>query len=162
MYEKYGEFDSVEEINRYAAEQKEKGDREGLKALALENGIEVEDAEDFMDGEVPEFATPLMAAYGKLKIEAEKIQPYEIMEDWITYIKLRCAEEPKMAAAVRKKGKSLKGCIAEILKWSMENAKPVDEEILKKCKITYKVTLGIPGIGRAKDIITKYYMEGLK
>ena len=95
-----------------------------------------------------------MAAYGKLEIEAKELIPYEIMEDWLQYIKLRCAEEPEMAVAVRRKGKSLKGCIAALLSWSMRNQKPVDKDILKAVGITYKVTLGIPGMG----IITDYYL----
>lgn len=157
MFEKFGEFDTVEELNKAAAGFLAEGDFKSLRELAKENGLDIEDAEDYIDGVVPELATPLMAAYGKLKVEAEKLKPYEIMEDWLTYIKLRCSEEAKMAVAVRKKGKSLKGCIAELLRWSMQNAQPVDEEILKVCKINYKVTLGIPGMGRAKTIITKYY-----
>lgn len=80
------------------------------------------------------------------------------MEDWLQYIKLRCAEEPEMAVAVRRKGKSLKGCIAALLEWSMKNQHPVDSDILKAVKINYKVTLGIPGMGRAKKIITEYYL----
>lgn len=113
---------------------------------------------DFIDGCVAAFVTPLMAAYGKLDIEAKELKPYEIMEDWLQYIKLRCAEEPEMAVAVRRKGKSFKGCIAALLEWSMKNQRPVDSEILKTVKINYKVTLGIPGMGRAKKIITEYYL----
>ena len=49
MFDKFGEFDSVEELNRAAAAQKAEGDEEALIAIALENGIEKEDAEDYMD-----------------------------------------------------------------------------------------------------------------
>ena len=38
MYEKFGEFDSFEELNRAAAAQKAEGDEEALFALALETG----------------------------------------------------------------------------------------------------------------------------
>ena len=158
MYEKFGEFDSADEMNRAAAAQRKEGDNEAILAIAEENGIDREDAIDFIDGCVAAFVTPLMAAYGKLDIEAKEMKPYEIMEDWLQYIKLRCAEEPEMAVAVRRKGKSLKGCIAALLEWSMKNQRPVDSEILKAVKINYKVTLGIPGMGRAKKIITEYYL----
>lgn len=160
MFEKYGEFDSCREMNAAAAGLLEKGDEAGVIALAVENGIDIEDAQDYIDGAAPELATPIMAAYGKLEIESKALKPYGIMEDWITYIGIRCSEEPKMAEAVRKKGKTLKGCIAALLVWSMKNARPVDPDILKECKITYKVTLGIPGMGKAKEIITDYYMGG--
>lgn len=66
MFEKFGEFDSVEELNRAAAAQKAEGDEEALVALAEENGIDKEDAEDYMDDCADELATPLMAAMGKL------------------------------------------------------------------------------------------------
>ncbi|WP_320959067.1 hypothetical protein [Hungatella effluvii] len=159
MFDKFGEFDSADEMNRAAAAQRKEGDNEAILAIAEENGIDREDAMDFIDGCVAAFVTPLMAAYGKLDIEAKELKPYEIMEDWLQYIKLRCAEEPEMAVAVRRKGKSLKGCIAALLEWSMKNQRPVDSEILKAVRINYKVTLGIPGMGRAKKIITEYYMR---
>lgn len=158
MFDTFGEFDSADEMNRAAAAQRKEGDNDAILAIAEENGIDKEDAMDFIDGCVAAFVTPLMAAYGKLDIEAKELQPYEIMEDWLQYIKLKCAEEPEMAVAVRRKGKSLKGCIAALLEWSMKNQKPVDKDILKAVKINYKVTLGIPGMGRAKRIITEYYM----
>ena len=158
MFDKFGEFDSADEMNRAAAAQRKEGDNEAILAIAEENGIDKEDAMDFIDGCVAAFVTPLMAAYGKLDIEAKELNPYEIMEDWLQYIKLRCAEEPEMAVAVRRKGKSLKGCIAALLEWSMKNQRPVDNEILKAVRINYKVTLGIPGMGRAKKIITEYYL----
>ena len=145
-------------MNRAAAAQRKEGDNEAILAIAEENGIDKEDAMDFIDGCVAAFVTPLMAAYGKLDIEAKELNPYEIMEDWLQYIKLRCAEEPEMAVAVRRKGKSLKSCIAALLEWSMKNQRPVDNELLKAVRINYKVTLGIPGMGRAKKIITEYYM----
>ena len=158
MFDRFGEFDSADELNRAAAAQRKEGDMDAILAIAEENGIDREDAEDFIAGDVTALVTPLMAAYGKLDIEAKELIPYEIMEDWLQYIKLRCAEEPEMAVAVRRKGKSLKGCIAALLSWSMKNQKPVDKDILKAVGITYKVTLGIPGMGRARQIITDYYL----
>lgn len=159
MFDKFGEFDSVEELNAAAAGQKEEGDEKALYELAEENGIDKEDVEDYLDGVVPELANALMAAYGKLKVEAEGLKVYEIMEDWIQYIKIRCSEEPAMAIAVRRKGKSLKGCIAELLKWSFKNQYEVDKDILKAAGVNVgRCTLGIPGMGRAKQIISEYYL----
>lgn len=158
MFEKFGEFNSHKEINRAAAAQLAEGDEEAIYLIAAENGIDREDAEDYIDGTIGELTTPLTAAYGKLQVEAAELKPYEIMADWLEYIRLRCIEDPNMALAVRQKGKCLKGCIAALLAWSLKNAQPVDPEILKACKINYKVTLGIPGMGRAKQIITEYYL----
>ena len=47
MFEKFGEFDSYEEINRAAKAQLEEGDLEAIKTIAEENGMDPEDAEDF-------------------------------------------------------------------------------------------------------------------
>ena len=46
MFDKFGEFDSVEELNKAAAGLKTEGDEESLIALAEENGLTREDAED--------------------------------------------------------------------------------------------------------------------
>lgn len=159
MFERFGEFDSCEEINRAAAAQLKEGDTDAIFAIAQENGIDREDAEDYIDGIIDTLAAPLTAALGKLMVEEAELEPYEIMDDWLTYIKQKCMEDPAMAAGVRKKGKSLKGCIAELMKWSFKNAKPVPEDIGKMCGISQKVTLGIPGMATAKKLIGKYYTE---
>ena len=65
-----------------------------------------------------------------------------------------------MAAAVRRKGKSLRGCIVKILVWSLKNAKPVDSDILKAAGAHPRTTLGIPGMTKVKQLITEYYMGG--
>lgn len=160
MWEKFGEFNSAEEINRAAAAQKAEGDEEAVLAIAAENGIDEEDAQDYLAGFMEDLCNPMMAAMGKLKIEEADLRPYEIMEDWITYIRMQCTEVHEMAAAVRCKGKSLRGCIAKILVWSLKNAKPVDADILKAAGAHSRTTLGIPGMARVKQLITEYYLGG--
>lgn len=161
MWDRFGEFDSVEELNMAAAGQKEEGDEAALIALAEENGIDKADAQDYMDGVVEELASLLMAAQGKIKVESAELKPVEIMEDWVQYILLRCTEDPEMAKAVRRKGKSLKGCIAALLSWSFKNQHDVDRDIMKAAGMGNNggVTLGIPGMGTAKKIITEYYIK---
>ena len=44
MFDKFGEFDSYEEINRAAKAQLEEGDLEAIKTIAEENGLDPEDA----------------------------------------------------------------------------------------------------------------------
>ena len=159
MFDKFGEFDSAAELNASAEGLLNEGDTESIYILAEENGIDREDAQDYIDGAVPEFVNVLMAAYGKLAVEAKELKPSEIMDDWLQYIKVRCQEDSAMAAAVRRKGKSLKGCIGKLLKWSFKNQIPIEKEILKAAGVSAsKVTLGIPGMGTAKKIITEYYL----
>lgn len=160
MFEKFGEFDSVEELNRAAAGQKEQGDLEALISLAIENGLDKEDAEEYMDDMISELASPLTAALGKIKVECEELKPKEIMEDWVEYIKVQCMENLEVAIRVRSKDKSLKQCIAELLKWSFQNAYSIPMDITKAADIKgANVKLGIPGMGRAKKIIDEYYMR---
>lgn len=158
MFEKFGEFDSVEELNAAAEGLKKEGDLESLLALAEENGIDKEDAEDYMDNCADEFANPLMAAVGKLQIEKSGMTVKEIVEDWYQYIVAVCGESENMARAVRRKDKSLKGCMAVLLSWSFKNCYELDKEIVKAAGITANVKLGIPGMGHAKEIITEYYL----
>jgi len=81
------------------------------------------------------------------------------MEDWVEYIRIKMEEEEEMQRAIRKKGKSLQGCIAALLKWSWEHQNPVNKEVLKEAGVKDpRVTLGIPGMGTAKKVITKYYL----
>ena len=159
MFEKFGEFDSAEEINRAAEAQMREGDTEAVFVIAEENGIDREDAEDFLEGIVPELASPLMAAMGKLRVEEADLQPVGIMKDWLSYIRVQCAEDEGMAKAVRKKGKSLKKCIGVLLEWSFKNAKEINKEVAGYAGIPQNimVTLGIPDMGVAKRVIMEYY-----
>lgn len=54
MFDKFGEFDSYEEINRAAKAQLEEEDLEAIKTISEENGLDLEDAEDFCTGAMPE------------------------------------------------------------------------------------------------------------
>ena len=159
MYSRFGEFDSAEEINEVAVNLRKEGDVESLKELAKENGIDVDIVEVFLEGDLIYLCDTMSAAIGKIEIEAADMKAKEIMMDWADYIKARCFEDENMARAVRKKGKSLKGCIGELLKWSFQNQIPIDSGILKAAGVTARrCTLGIPGFGTAKKIITSYYL----
>lgn len=161
MFDKFGEFDSWEELNQAAQGQKEEGDEEALLILAKENGIDKEDAEDYFDGAIQELCTPLTAAFGKLQVEDDDLKTKDIMKDWWNYIMTLVAADEQMAIAVRKKGKSLKGCIGELLRWSFNHQQQVDKDILKAAGVSAsKVTLGIPGMGTAHKIIKEYYLGG--
>ena len=110
MFEKFGEFNSVDELNMAAEGLLKEGDTASLMALAKENGIDEEDATDYKDGCTDSLATVTMAAFGRLKIqegEIEKIKnPMEQMALRVILMMLKgmCTEEA-MAAAVMQKGK---------------------------------------------------------
>ncbi len=73
MFKKFGEFNSAEELNAAAAGFAAEGDMESLKALAEENGIDLENAEDLANGDIPELCMPLEAAYGRLTAEEKEV-----------------------------------------------------------------------------------------
>lgn len=159
LWKKFGEMNSCAEINELAENLLNEGDLASLREMAAENGV-ADMAELYCAGEIPDLCDALSAAIGKIEVEAAELKPAEIIEDWVEYLKVQCLENELLARQVRKKGKSLKGCIAQILLWSFKNQKPVDKDIIKAAGVLAgKVTLGIPGMGRAKQIITDYYME---
>lgn len=163
MFEKFGEMDSYGEINELAENLFNEGDVSSLKAMAEENGIPEEFAEMYLQGDVPYLCDPLTAALGKIDAEAEELKPKEIMEDWAEYLRGQCMENEALALQVRKKGKSLKGCIGALLAWSFKHQQGIDKDIIKAAGVSAgRVTLGIPGTARAKKIITDYYMGGAK
>ena len=162
MFEKFGEFDSHKEINELAENLFNEGDLKSIKDVAKENGIDAEIVEMYIKGEVPELCDALTAALGKIEVESAELKPKEIMEDWVEYLKGQCMENEALALQVRKKGKNLKGCIGALLSWSFKNQQNIDKDILKAAGVTQKVTLGIPGMGRAKRIIRDYYLGGEK
>ena len=163
MFEKFGELNSFGEINELAENLFNEEDTESLKAMAKENGIQNEFVQMYLQGDIPVLCDPLTAALGKIDVEVAELKPKEIMEDWVEYLRGQCMENEILAYQVRKKGKSLKGCIAALLKWSFSNRQQIDKDIIKAAGASvYNVTLGIPGMARAKKIITDYYMEGEK
>lgn len=161
MFEKFGEMGTYEEINELAENLLKEGDKESVRALCKENGIDPEMAEAFIEGEINFVCDAMSAAIGKLDIEAAQLKTAEIMTDWIDYIKAQCMEKEEVAKAVRSKGKTLREAIAALLKWSFKNQVEVDRDIMKAAGVSAsKCTLGIPGQGTAKRLMNEYYLGG--
>lgn len=159
MFDKFGEMNSAAEINELAENLFNEGDVESIKTMAKENGIDKEYVEMYLSGDIPVLCDAMTAALGKIDVEVADLKPKEIMEDWVEYLRGQCMENELLAFNVRRKGKSLKGCIAALLSWSFKNQQTVDKDIIKVAGVSAgKVTLGIPGMARAKEIITDYYM----
>lgn len=161
LYEKFGELGSADEINELAKNLLKEGDTESIKALAKENGIPEDYTDMFITGDIQDICDAQTAAVGKIDAEAAELEPKDIMVDWVDYIKAVCLEDEGMAKAVRKKGKTLKGCIGAILKWAFGHQQDVDKEILKAAGVkASRVTLGMPGQAAARKLIREYYGRG--
>lgn len=167
MFEKFGEFDSWEEINRAAEAQKAEGDTEAILALAQENGLDPEDAQAYIDGDEDELTTITLAMYGKLDVEAKEYEIAGPMADWITELKDAARENEPLALGIRKKGKTISKWIAECIDLSEKQHFTVSKKITDLCGKAVKVHIGnhplmMGGITRKQmlDIATKYYTGG--
>lgn len=132
MFEKFGELNSFGEINELAENLFNEGDTESLRAMAKENGIQSDFVDMYLQGEIPALCDQLTAALGKIDVEVAELKPKEIMEDWVEYLRGQCMENELLAFNVRKKGKSLKGCIAALLMWSFKNQQ-TEQDIIRFC-----------------------------
>lgn len=167
MFDKFGEFDSAEELNRAAAAQFKEGDEKAIYDIAKENGIDMEDAEDYMDGVIEELVTVRSAAIGKLKVESEDLELKGIVSDWKDALVEECMESEDLCVAVRKKDKSLKCCLAKLIRFAFENKVQVSNKIVSETKVTNHgkeealrgpLYLGIPSKADTKNLIREYYL----
>lgn len=164
MFDKFGEFDSAEELNRAAAAQKAEGDEEALKDIAKENGIDPEEAEDYMDGVIDELTTPLSAALGKLKVEQEHLNLGGILIDWTDELRNECTNNTELRAAVRSKGKCLAGYIAALAEDGFKNKAIVHKDIVelapevKKFLGNHEFSIGVPDKSTRLSLMQQYYL----
>lgn len=158
MFDRFGELDSYTELNELAENLFNEGDHEGIRVLAKENGIG-EFAGPYIEGDIPTLCDAETAAVGKLIVEAKALKLQGLMLDWLEYAKALAAKKEEVAIGIRRKNKSLEGCLAVLLKAAFQNQVPVDAKIIKAAGIkgTGKVTFGVPSMGEAKKLISKYY-----
>lgn len=158
MEHRFGTFDTVEELNRAAAAQKAEGDEEALYALAKENGIDRDDVEDYLDGAVEELATPLMAALGKLDMEAEGLGLESQLADWKDFIAALCAEDEALCRAVFSPGKELAHVLADAIRHASENRVEVPERITRLAGLPHRIPIGMTGRDELRRIAYRYYI----
>ena len=156
---KFGEFDSVEELNAAAEGLMKEGDLDGLLALANENGLDKEDAMDYFDGYTETLATLIQAASAKLKYEAERLELKGQLLDWKNMVVEKCINSHEFCKQVMKKDKHLSIMLGGILKFSFENKIAVHEDIVKSAKLSISgsISMGMAGKQDVERIITEYY-----
>lgn len=162
IFTKYGNFNSADEINEAAKNQLAQGDTEAIREIARENGLDPEDAEDFITGGWDRMCSETSAALGKISIEEQALTINGIMHDWIRYIQLCISESKDFAIAVRRSDKSLAGALGAILKASEQLMENVDDAILEAADINFKgqVKFGIPEEATVREIVKTYYLGG--
>lgn len=166
LFKEFGNFNSAEEINQKAAELLAAGDAKAIRRLAEENGIDKEDAEAYVDGDEEMLCTDLMAALGKLDVEAKELEIGGVLNDWTNYIRDLCMDEKVMVSAVRRKDRSLAECMARLIRFAFENKVQVSDQIVSIMKVTHNgkeekmrgpLYLGFPDRVTARKIIHEYY-----
>ena len=117
----------------------------------------------YLNPQAPTQSTPLtMVLHGPAGVGKTTLAK-ELMLDWVEYIKGLCMENEMIAHQIRKKGKTLQGCMAVLLEYSFKNQITVDKTIIKAAGVSAgKVTFGVPGMAKAKELIRDYYMGGAK
>lgn len=163
-------FKTVKELNDKAAELKNAGDLSELVKLAEENGLEKEDAEDYMDSDDPEdcLCNATMAAIGRLNMEEQDLNLESQMKDWKDFIVQMLTDYPADHAgedrdtldnAVFNPDKKLLDVLAAGLKLSSENRITVDMRIIKAAGLPESAAyIGMCGRDDLKRIILDYYL----
>lgn len=166
MFEKFGEFDCYEEINRAAEAQKAEGDNEAILELAKENGLDPDDARAYIDGEEDELTTVTLAMYGKLDIESKEYNVKGMLRDWVDAIKDAAVNDEPLAYGIRKKGKHLNEALARCIDESARNQFTVDKSITDHCSGEIKRLMGshpltMGDVTRKKilEIARNYYVD---
>ena len=163
-------FKTVKELNDKAAELKNAGYLSELVKLAEENGLEKEDAEDYMDSDDPEdcLCNATMAAIGRLNMEEQDLHLESQMKDWKDFIVQMLTDYPAdhagedrdtLANAVFNPDKKLLDVLAAGLKLSSENLITVDMRIIKAAGLPESAAyIGMCGRDDLKRIILDYYL----
>lgn len=149
MFEKFGEFNTVEELNMAAEGLKNEGDINSVILLAKENGLTEDDARDYADGYSDSLTSEYMMALGRIDIEMEiyKGKPEEHMIKVIgSMAKSVLNDDTALAGRIFSTGKNLNGVVEKLRNIASKNkagemgcACGTDEEL--------------------KDIIRAYYKE---
>lgn len=166
LYEKFGEFDSAEEINRAALAQISQGDYEAVKTIAKENGIDEMDAQDFIDGVYPELCGPFTAAVGKLEVETEALDLPMAMQLWADHIKGMLAndDDDSLKKGIRRRGKNMAELFGKLIVETSRTRKNTPSEIVtaaRKIDSSIPSTLPIGDISkkRFEEIVREYYID---
>ena len=165
LFEKFGEFDSAEEINKAAEAQFKQGDVEAIKILAAENGIDEMDVEDFTTGLVPLLCTDLSAALGKLEVEKNHIGINDMTYGaWASAIQVMLMDDVELCRAYRRKDKRLAVVLAMATVKCSKTRTNAPQMIVDEAKkldksIPSPLPMGAISIADFKQLVKEYYLH---
>lgn len=150
MFDKFGEFNSAEELNKAADGLLNEGDITSLKELAKENGIDEDDTQDYMDGLVENLVSVTSAAFGRLYVEEQQAKTNKgeemVARVLFTMARSMCTKE-EFCVAIMYKGKRL-----------MDVYKAMRDAAQKHKNGNVGVSCGTDR--ELTNLITAYYMQG--
>lgn len=161
MDKKFGTFNSIAELNRAAAAQKAEGDYEALEALALENGLDKEDAEDYFASDSAALCSPLMAATAKLEQEAQELDLKSQLKDWQDAIMAMCSDSEELCEAVFSPDRHLVDVLGRVLKQCSVNRITVHNRIIAAAGLPASAaSIGMIGKDDFRRLVKEYYTGG--
>ena len=156
MFDNFGKM-SYDELIRTAKAEKEEGDEEALIALAQENGLDQEDAEDYMDDLTEVLCTPREAAVARVEMEAKELEVSGIWEEWKGCVLEMCMQDEDLACAVCRRNKSLLELFGKLLKLGFDSKQQVNCRICIAAGLRPNIYTGIPTRQQVMETISNYY-----
>lgn len=150
MFEKFGEFDSAEELNAAAKGLFDEGDVDALRKLAEENGISNDEVEDYLDKYTSTLATVQTAAFGRLLVQAKSDDKNLQLKVVAMSARGMLLESEELAIAVMRKGKRLQDILSAMQKVAQKHATGTGSNRMSVCCGTDR---------QLEQIIETYYLE---
>ncbi len=150
-------MNNIEELNKKAEELKLMKDLKGLKKLCKDNGVDEEDASDYMEGYISELFTPFILAAAKLKKERDAFKDLPTALSLYTDEIINMAQDKEIAEGILKDNKNLAEALGAIVKQASKTRKAIPKEISKAAGIPENVPMGDVDKPTFEKLIKVYY-----
>lgn len=144
-------------LNQQAEHLREEGDLKELEKLCEANGIDKEDASDYMEGYISELFTPFILAAAKLKKERDAFKDLPTALSLYTDEIINMAQDKEIAEGILKDNKNLAEALGAIVKQASKTRKAIPKEISKAAGIPENVPMGDVDKPTFEKLIKEYY-----
>ena len=114
--------------------------------------------EDYLEGYADELATPLMAALGKLDMEAAELQLKSQLADWKDQIAAMCGESEELCRAVFRPDREIAQVLAAGIKHASQNRVYVPDRVVEIAGLPHRIPIGMTGRDELRRIVERYYL----
>ena len=144
-------------LNRTAETLKNAKDLKGLKKLCKENGVDEEEAADYMEGYTASLFNSFILAAAKLKKERNALKDLPTALSLYTDEIINLALDEVVAAGILRDDKNLVNALGLIVKEASRTRKTIPVEIAKAAGIPSNVPMGDVDRVTFVKIIKTYY-----